>query len=93
MQILMLGRNAAMLQMGAAPITAAGHQVSTCLTDEEAMAMLTSGTHFGALVFGMAVEQASRAALRSFIADNALAIQVLEPKGPMDLPKLLADLA
>jgi hypothetical protein len=93
MHILMLGRNAAMLQMGATPITAAGHQVTTCLTDDEAQLHLSSKVGFGALVFGMAVEQGSRAALRAYIADNALSLLVLEPMGPMDLPKLLAQLA
>jgi CheY-like chemotaxis protein len=88
MNVLMIGRNLAMMEMGAAPIKDAGHSVTATLNDSEAMEKLQSGT-FPALVFGMAVEQSARTTIKKFIADQKLQIIVLEPMSPMDLPDIL----
>jgi hypothetical protein len=91
MNLLMLGRNLAMMDMGAAPLKDAGHTVTATLNDREAMEMLLTGK-FPALVFGMAVEQSSRAVLKKFVADHQLTVKLLEPLSPMDLPELLEEL-
>jgi hypothetical protein len=92
MNVLMLGRNEAMLEMGAAPIRDAGHAVTTTLSDDHARSELSTG-NFKAIVLGMAVEQSARAALKQWVADKALAIKILEPMSPMDLPDVLQTLS
>jgi menaquinone-dependent protoporphyrinogen IX oxidase len=88
MNVVMLGRNLAMLAMGAAPLEEAGHKVTTTLNDTDAIALLQAGT-YEALVFGMAVEHSAREVLKSFVATNKLQVKLLEPLSPMDLPDLL----
>jgi hypothetical protein len=88
MNVLMLGRNLAMMEMGAAPLKDAGHTVTLTLSDDEAMVKLQSG-EFPALVFGMAVEQSARAAIKKFADDNQLSVKLLEPMSPIDLPDIL----
>jgi hypothetical protein len=92
MKVLMLGRNEAMLEMGAAPIRDAGHTVTTTLSDDHARTALASGS-FESLVFGMAVEQSARATLKQWLTETAIAVKVLEPMSPMDLPDLLQALS
>jgi hypothetical protein len=92
MNVLLLGRNLAMMDMGAAPLKEAGHAVTTTLSDLDAMKKLLTGS-FPALVFGMAVEQSSRAVVKEFVSDHQLKVKLLEPLSPMDLPDLLADLS
>jgi hypothetical protein len=88
MNVVMLGRNLAMMEMGATPLTEAGHEVTLTLSDSEAMTMLQTGTHT-ALVFGMAVEQSAREVVKNFVNTNQLKVKLLEPMSPMDLPDLL----
>jgi menaquinone-dependent protoporphyrinogen IX oxidase len=88
MKVVMLGRNLAMLELGAAPLKEAGHEVTPTLSDSEAMTMLQTGT-YQALVFGMAVEHSAREVLKNFVAANRLGVKLLEPLSPMDLPDLL----
>jgi alpha-D-ribose 1-methylphosphonate 5-triphosphate synthase subunit PhnH len=88
MNVVMLGRNLAMMEMGSAPLKDAGHEVILTLSDIEAMTMLQTGTH-SALVFGMAVEQSAREVIKNFVATNQLQVKLLEPLSPMDLPDLL----
>ncbi len=88
MNVVMLGRNLAMLEMGAAPLKDAGHNVTPTLSDSEAMTMLQTGT-YQALVFGMAVEHSAREVLKNFVSSNHINVKLLEPLSPMDLPDLL----
>jgi hypothetical protein len=88
MNILMLGRNLSMMEMGAAPIREAGHTVTMCVSDEEAKTGLASGA-FNALLLGMAIEQATRTDMRAFIGERQLDVKLLEPMSPMDLPDVL----
>jgi hypothetical protein len=88
MNVVMLGRNLAMMEMGATPLEEAGHEVTLTLSDSEAMTMLQTGTHT-ALVFGMAVEQSAREVVKNFVNTNQLKVKLLEPMSPMDLPDLL----
>jgi hypothetical protein len=88
MNVLMLGRNLAMLEMGAAPLKEAGHTVTPSLSDSEAMTLLQTGA-YQALVFGMAVEHSAREVLKNFVSINHLNVKLLEPLSPMDLPDVL----
>jgi menaquinone-dependent protoporphyrinogen IX oxidase len=88
MNVVMLGRNLAMMEMGATPLKEAGHEVTLTLSDIEAMTMLQAGT-YAALVFGMAVEQSAREVVKNFVNTNQLKVKLLEPMSPMDLPDLL----
>jgi hypothetical protein len=41
----------------------------------------------------MAVEQSARATLKQWLTETAIAVKVLEPMSPMDLPDLLQALS
>ena len=88
MNLLLLGRNMAIMQMGAQPIQDAGHQVTCVIEDEDAVAQLETG-NFGAFMFGFAIDQATRVTFKNLIADKQWNIQVFEPQGLQDLPQIL----
>ena len=91
MNVLMLGRNLMMMEIGADPIKQAGHTLTLTTEDNVAKIYLKDGS-FDALIFGMAVEHTSREDLKAYIATHAPSVRVLEPEGLADLPQLLAGL-
>jgi hypothetical protein len=88
MNVLILGRNLAMMHMSAQPIVDAGHEITMVLRDEDAIEKLNTGG-FGAFILGVAIEDASRIALKALIAKNNWCIKVLEPRGLMDMGSTL----